>query len=123
MSSDGDLHDRRAMRVASILNMEDEPDDENKCNRHAREMHATDPHLRDNGTLYHLWGDKRLYYCPECCVEFCEDNGIAVPEAEKLSKVALLVVSQQMPPSQSPPTDTPLWEECTDEDHHAEVDV
>lgn len=118
MSADRNLHGRRVQRVASILDMSQEPDDEDKCSRHAREMHATDPHLREDGTLYHLWGDKRLYYCPECCVEYCEDNGIEVPPAEKLSKVALLVASQHFPPSEDVETETPLWEECTDEDHH-----
>jgi len=83
----------------------------------------TDPHFRDDGTIYHLWGDKRLYYCPECCVEFCEDAGIEVPDADELSKMSLLVVSQQMPPSDSHPTDTPLWEECTDDDHRANLDL
>lgn len=114
---DRNLHDRDKLRVVSIIDPDVEPDGEDKCNRHAREMQSIYPHVRHQGQIYHTYGDKRLYYCPDCCNDALEMNDVDPDSVDHPAEISLVLAARDAGPEKDVGTETPLWEVCENDDH------
>lgn len=112
-----EIRDPDMFRIMTIINPDDEPEEKTVCHRHNQEMNSTYAHVRtDESTVYHTYGEKRFFYCPNCVEEFLSEAG--VPMVEHASRMALLIATREHRPDSDEAANKRLWEPCEDEDHH-----